>query len=84
MLVPVLIEEQEDLSHIGDACLSILFVEFVCTMCNVCFSVNHDILEDTFMAGIKGLDRFDGSRDIKYWLRSIMRNKIVDQIRKVF
>jgi RNA polymerase sigma-70 factor (ECF subfamily) len=34
------------------------------------------------MAGIKGFDRFDGSRDIKYWLRSIMRNKIVDQIRK--
>ena len=27
-------------------------------------------------------DGFDGSRDIKFWLRGIMRNKIVDQIRK--
>ena len=42
-----------------------------------------DCLQETFMAGIKGLDRFDGSRNIKFWLRSIMRNKIVDQIRKL-
>ncbi|MFP4203307.1 MAG: sigma-70 family RNA polymerase sigma factor [Opitutales bacterium] len=41
-----------------------------------------DCVQDTFMAGIKALDRFDGSRDIKYWLRGIMRNKIVDRIRK--
>ncbi|MGB0414735.1 MAG: sigma-70 family RNA polymerase sigma factor [Coraliomargarita sp.] len=41
-----------------------------------------DCVQDTFMAGIKALDRFDGSRDIKFWLRGIMRNKIVDQIRK--
>ena len=41
-----------------------------------------DCVQDTFFAGIKALDRFDGSRDIKFWLRGIMRNKIVDQIRK--
>lgn len=41
-----------------------------------------DCVQDTFMAGIKAFDRFDGSRDIKFWLRGIMRNKIVDQIRK--
>ena len=41
-----------------------------------------DCVQDTFLAGIKALERFDGSRDIKYWLRGIMRNKIVDQIRK--
>tara|TARA_B100001971_G_scaffold215170_1_gene258780 strand:+ start:7083 stop:7676 length:594 start_codon:yes stop_codon:yes gene_type:complete len=41
-----------------------------------------DCVQDTFLAGIKALDRFDGSRDIKFWLRGIMRNKIVDQIRK--
>ena len=41
-----------------------------------------DCVQDTFMAGIKALDRFDGSRDIKFWLRGIMHNKIVDQIRK--
>lgn len=42
----------------------------------------NDCVQDTFLAGIKALDRFDGSRDIKFWLRGIMRNKIVDQIRK--
>ena len=41
-----------------------------------------DCVQDTFMAGIRALDRFDGSRDIKFWLRGIMRNKIVDRIRK--
>lgn len=41
-----------------------------------------DCVQDTFMAGIKSLEQFDGSRDIKFWLRGIMRNKIVDQIRK--
>ena len=42
----------------------------------------HDCVQDTFLAGIKALDRFDGSRDIKFWLRGIMRKKIVEQIRK--
>ena len=41
-----------------------------------------DCVQETFMAGIKALDRFDGSRDIKFWLRGIMRHKIVDEIRK--
>ena len=41
-----------------------------------------DCVQDTFLAGIKALERFDGSRDIKFWLRGIMHNKIVDQIRK--
>ena len=41
-----------------------------------------DCVQDTMLAGIKNLDNFDGSRDIKFWLRGIMRNKIVDQIRK--
>ena len=41
-----------------------------------------DCVQDTFLAAIKALDRFDGSRDIKFWLRGIMRNKIVDQIRR--
>lgn len=40
-----------------------------------------DCVQDTFMAGIKAFDQFDGSRDIKFWLRGIMHNKIVDQIR---
>ena len=27
----------------------------------------------------KALESFDGIRDIKFWLRGIMRNKIVDE-----
>ena len=42
-----------------------------------------DCVQETFMAGIKALDRFDGSRDIKFWLRGIMSHKIVDEIRKL-
>jgi RNA polymerase sigma-70 factor (ECF subfamily) len=41
-----------------------------------------DCVQDTFMAGIQALHRFDGSRDIKFWLRGILRNKIVDQVRR--
>ena len=41
-----------------------------------------DVVQETFLAGVKGLDRFDGRVDIKYWLRGILHNKIVDHIRK--
>jgi len=41
-----------------------------------------DVVQETFLAGIKGLKRYDGRVDIKYWLRGILRNKIVDHIRK--
>lgn len=41
-----------------------------------------DVVQDTFLAGVKGLHKFDGRVDIKFWLRGICRNKIVDHIRK--
>jgi len=41
-----------------------------------------DVLQETFLAAMKGLERFDGRVEIKYWLRGILRNKIVDHIRK--
>lgn len=41
-----------------------------------------DVVQDALLAGVKGLDRFDGRVDVKYWLRGILRNKIVDHIRK--
>ena len=41
-----------------------------------------DAVQETFLAAIKGLERFDGRIDIKYWLRGILRNKIVDHIRR--
>lgn len=41
-----------------------------------------DVVQETFLAGVKNLDKFDGRVDVKYWLRGILRNKIVDYIRK--
>ena len=40
-----------------------------------------DAVQDTLLAGIKGFERFDGRVEVKYWLRGILRNKIVDSIR---
>ena len=45
-------------------------------------STAQDAVQETFLAGIRGLDQFDGRVDVKYWLRGILRNKIVDHIRK--
>ena len=41
-----------------------------------------DAVQETFLAAIQGLDRFDGRMDIKYWLKGILRHKIVDHIRR--
>lgn len=41
-----------------------------------------DVVQETFLAALKGLDSFDGKADVKYWLRGILRNKTVDFIRK--
>ena len=45
-------------------------------------SAAQDVIQETFLAGFKGLEKFDGRVDIKFWLRGILRNKIVDYIRK--
>lgn len=41
-----------------------------------------DAVQEALLAGVKGLSRFDGRVDVKYWLRGILKNKIVDHIRK--
>ena len=41
-----------------------------------------DALQETFLAGIKALDRYDGKTPVRYWLRGILRHKVVDYIRK--
>ena len=41
-----------------------------------------DAVQETFLAGIKSLDRYDGRVGIKYWLRGILKFKVVDHIRK--
>ncbi len=40
-----------------------------------------DVLQETFLAGVKSLDKYDGRVPIKYWLRGIMRYKIIDSIK---
>ena len=41
-----------------------------------------DVLQETFLAAFKSIDNFDGRVPIKFWLRGIMKNKIVDSIKK--
>ena len=41
-----------------------------------------DAVQETFLAGIKALDRYDGGTPVRYWLRGILRHKVVDYIRK--
>jgi RNA polymerase sigma-70 factor (TIGR02943 family) len=41
-----------------------------------------DAVQDTFLAAIQGLDRFDGRMEIKFWLKGILKHKIVDQVRR--
>lgn len=41
-----------------------------------------DVVQEAFLAGIKGLDRFDGRSNVRYWLLGILKHKVVDYIRK--
>lgn len=45
-------------------------------------TVAEDAVQETFLAALKNIHQFDGRVDVKYWLRGILRNKIVDHIRK--
>ncbi len=42
-----------------------------------------DAVQETFLAGLKSFDRYDGRVEIKYWLRGILRFKIIDHMRKL-
>ncbi len=37
-----------------------------------------DLVQDTFLAGLKSLERFEGKSTIKTWLFSILKRKIID------
>ncbi len=41
-----------------------------------------DLVQDTFLAAIKALDRFGGRASVKTWLTGILKNKIIDHYRK--
>jgi len=41
-----------------------------------------DAVQETFLAGIKNFGQFDGRFEVKYWLRGILRFKIIDHMRR--
>jgi RNA polymerase sigma-70 factor (ECF subfamily) len=44
--------------------------------------VAKDLVQDTFLAGLQYLDRFEGNSEEKTWLTAILKNKIADFYRK--
>ena len=45
-------------------------------------STAEELVQETFLAAIKGLDKFEGRSTVKTWLRSILKNKTIDHFRK--
>jgi RNA polymerase sigma-70 factor (ECF subfamily) len=43
-----------------------------------------DLVQETFLSGLKALDRFRGESTERTWLTSILKRKIVDSYRKKF
>lgn len=43
-----------------------------------------DLVQETFLAAFKAIDKFEGKSEPKTWLFSIMNNKIIDHHRKNF
>ena len=41
-----------------------------------------DLVQDTFMSAIRAIESFEGRSSIQTWLRTILKNKIVDHFRK--
>lgn len=41
-----------------------------------------EMVQETFLAAIRALDSFEGRSSVRTWLRTILRNKIVDYLRK--
>jgi RNA polymerase sigma-70 factor (ECF subfamily) len=45
-------------------------------------STAQDVVQDTFLAAVKGMDRFTGKSSERTWLIGILKHKIVDYVRK--
>ena len=41
-----------------------------------------DLVQDTFVSALNGLDNFEGKSSVKTWLYSILKRKIIDHWRK--
>ncbi len=45
-------------------------------------TVAEDLVQETFLAGLNALDRYDGRRPVRFWLRGILSHKVVDHFRR--
>ncbi|UCE84202.1 MAG: sigma-70 family RNA polymerase sigma factor, partial [Deltaproteobacteria bacterium] len=45
--------------------------------------VAEDLVQETFLAAIRGKDKFAGRSSVKTWLFGILKHKIIDHIRKI-
>jgi len=84
-------KDEQDVSNIGKALLSdpIGWVEkyadylyhFALTRLRD-EEVARDLVQDTFLAALQQLGKFEGKSDEKTWLTAILKNKVVDFFRK--
>ena len=44
--------------------------------------VAEDLVQETFISALQGLDRFKGASSVRTWLVGILKHKIIDQFRK--
>ncbi len=47
-------------------------------------SVAEDLVQETFLAGLKSAERFKGESTVRNWLVGILRHKIIDHFRSQF
>lgn len=45
-------------------------------------TVAEDLVQETFLAAMKGLNQFSGRSSVKTWLTGILKNKVVDHYRR--
>ncbi|WDE95487.1 sigma-70 family RNA polymerase sigma factor [Lentisphaera profundi] len=43
---------------------------------------SEDVLQETFLSAVKSIEKYDGRVPIKFWLRGIMKYKILDSIKR--
>jgi RNA polymerase sigma-70 factor (ECF subfamily) len=41
-----------------------------------------DVVQETLLAAVQGVDRFSGRSSVKTWLTGILKHKVVDQVRR--
>ncbi|PUZ22422.1 RNA polymerase sigma-70 factor, ECF subfamily [Chitinophaga costaii] len=45
-------------------------------------ALSNDLIQDTFLSALEGMDKFEGRSSELTWLRAILKNKIIDHYRK--